>query len=159
LRGGCPRLAAHAGALGTHGRGVGRRARGPHAGRGLPAARPPLRRPAPGAGPRAGRGAAGLLRRRPALDGGGPRGGRGRARALRARGPSLRGAERAGRGAPVSWAQRLRRRIGGRLRLALASDRTFVEEAYRGILEREADEDGLRFYTGLLREGHGRTAV
>lgn len=58
----------------------------------------------------------------------------------------------------MSW-RRLRRRIGGRLRLALASDRTFVEEAYRGILEREADADGLRFYTGLLREGHGRTEV
>jgi SAM-dependent methyltransferase len=50
-------------------------------------------------------------------------------------------------------------RIGGRLRLALASDRAFVEQAYRDVLQREADQDGLRFYTGLLREGKSRMAV
>ena len=50
-------------------------------------------------------------------------------------------------------------RIGGRLRLALASDRAFVEQAYRDVLQREADQDGLRFYTGLLREGQSRMAV
>jgi SAM-dependent methyltransferase len=59
----------------------------------------------------------------------------------------------------VSALRRLFTRVGGRLRLALTSDRVFVEEAYRAILEREADQDGLRFYTGLLREGHSRTAV
>jgi len=50
-------------------------------------------------------------------------------------------------------------RIGGRLRLALLSDRAFVEQAYRDILQREADQDGLRFYTGLLRDGQSRMAV
>jgi hypothetical protein len=50
-------------------------------------------------------------------------------------------------------------RIGGRLRLALPSDRAFVEQAYRDVLQREADQDGLRFYTGLLRDGQSRMAV
>jgi hypothetical protein len=55
--------------------------------------------------------------------------------------------------------RRLLARIDGRWGLSLASDRAFVERAYRDVLQREADQDGLRFYLGLLREGHGRMAV
>src|SRR5262245_47041446 len=56
-------------------------------------------------------------------------------------------------------AARFLTRMRGRLRLALTSDRAFVEQAYREILQREADQDGLGFYTGLLRDGNSRTQV
>ena len=56
-------------------------------------------------------------------------------------------------------ARKLLARINGRFGLALSSDRAFVERAYRDVLQREADQDGLRFYLGLLRDGHSRMAV
>jgi hypothetical protein len=55
--------------------------------------------------------------------------------------------------------RRLMRRMAGRFALAFASDTSFVEQAYRGILGREADQDGLRFYTGVLRDGANRMEV
>lgn len=42
---------------------------------------------------------------------------------------------------------------------ALQSDERFVEAAYREVLGRPADQDGLNHYTRLLRDGLGRTAV
>lgn len=55
--------------------------------------------------------------------------------------------------------RRLWKRLKGRWALALQSDTRFVEEAYRQILGRNADLDGLNHYRRILREGVGRTAV
>jgi len=41
----------------------------------------------------------------------------------------------------------------------LLSDSDFIEAAFREILGREADQGGLDFYRGVLRQGMGRTAV
>jgi hypothetical protein len=54
---------------------------------------------------------------------------------------------------------RLLKRLQGRWALALQSDTRFIEEAYRQILGRNADLDGLNHYRRILREGVGRTAV
>jgi len=51
------------------------------------------------------------------------------------------------------------RRLASRFGLAFTSDRAFVEAAYREILGRDADPDGLRYYTERLRDGHSRAAV
>jgi hypothetical protein len=55
--------------------------------------------------------------------------------------------------------KRLFRRLRGRLGPVLLSDAAFVETAYREVLGREADQDGLNYYTSRLREGESRTAV
>jgi SAM-dependent methyltransferase len=55
--------------------------------------------------------------------------------------------------------KRLFRRLRGRLGPLLLSDAGFVERAYREVLGREADQDGLDYYTSRLREGESRTAV
>jgi len=54
---------------------------------------------------------------------------------------------------------RFTRRIAERARLALLSDRAFVETAYREVLGRAADPDGLLYHLKLLRDGHSRVAV
>ena len=41
----------------------------------------------------------------------------------------------------------------------LLSDSDFVDAAFRDILGREADQGGLEFYRGVLRQGQRRTAV
>ena len=51
------------------------------------------------------------------------------------------------------------RRIVSRLRPVLQSDTQFIEEAYREVLGRPADQDGLDHYRRVLREGLGRSAV
>ena len=51
------------------------------------------------------------------------------------------------------------RYLRARLALALQSDEAFVESAYREILGRPADQDGLNHYKELMRQGLGRTAV
>jgi hypothetical protein len=51
------------------------------------------------------------------------------------------------------------RRLVSRLRPVLQSDAQFIEEAYREILGRPADPDGLDHYRRVLREGLGRSAV
>src|SRR5688572_1168032 len=55
--------------------------------------------------------------------------------------------------------KRLLRYWKARLSLALQSDSDFVEAAYREILGRNADLDGLNHYRHVLRSGVGRTAV
>jgi SAM-dependent methyltransferase len=49
--------------------------------------------------------------------------------------------------------------LKARLEPMLVSDRAFVDEAFRDILGREADQGGLDFYRGVLRQGVRRTAV
>lgn len=51
------------------------------------------------------------------------------------------------------------RRWKGRLSLALQSDVAFIENAFREILGRAVDADGLAHYRRALSEGLGRTAV
>jgi hypothetical protein len=51
------------------------------------------------------------------------------------------------------------RRWKGRFSLAFQSDVAFVESAYREILGRRLDPDGLAHYSRLMRDGLGRTAV
>jgi Domain of unknown function (DUF4214)/Methyltransferase domain len=51
------------------------------------------------------------------------------------------------------------RRIVSRLRPVLQSDTRFIEEAYREVLGRPADQDGLDHYRRVLRDGLGRSAV
>ena len=51
------------------------------------------------------------------------------------------------------------RRIVSRLRPVLQSDTRFIEEAYREVLGRPADQDGLEHYRRVLRDGLGRSAV
>jgi SAM-dependent methyltransferase len=55
--------------------------------------------------------------------------------------------------------KRLYRRLLGRLSPVLLSDTAFVERAYREVLGREADQDGLDFYRSRLGEGESRTSV
>jgi hypothetical protein len=55
--------------------------------------------------------------------------------------------------------RRLLRRLAESLAVVLQSDTAFLEEAYREVLGREADQDGLNYYGGLLREGTSRKAV
>jgi hypothetical protein len=50
-------------------------------------------------------------------------------------------------------------RLKGRWGPAFQSDTAFVESAFREILGRNADLDGLNHYRRVLREGLGRTAV
>jgi Methyltransferase domain/Domain of unknown function (DUF4214) len=54
---------------------------------------------------------------------------------------------------------RLLRRLAARLRPMLQSDTAFIEEAYREILGREVDRDGLDHYRRVLRDGLSRSAV
>ena len=54
---------------------------------------------------------------------------------------------------------RLFRRLASRLGPLLQSDTAFIQAAYREILQRDADEEGLKYYRQLLRGGVGRTAV
>jgi hypothetical protein len=51
------------------------------------------------------------------------------------------------------------RRVVSRLRPVLQSDTRFIEEAYREVLGRPADPDGLAHYRRVLREGLSRSAV
>jgi 2-polyprenyl-3-methyl-5-hydroxy-6-metoxy-1,4-benzoquinol methylase len=55
--------------------------------------------------------------------------------------------------------QRFLRRLSSRFGPALQSDTAFIEMAYRQILNRPADQDGLSYYQALLRDGLGRTSV
>jgi len=55
--------------------------------------------------------------------------------------------------------KRLFRRLLGRLSPVLLSDTAFVERAYRELLAREADKDGLEFYRSRLEDGESRTSV
>jgi len=49
--------------------------------------------------------------------------------------------------------------LQARLEPVFLSDRAFVDEAFRTILGRDADQGGLEFYRGVLRQGVRRTAV
>jgi uncharacterized protein DUF4214/methyltransferase family protein len=51
------------------------------------------------------------------------------------------------------------RRVAARLQPILQSDTAFIEAAYREILGRDADQDGLNHYRRVLREGLSRSAV
>jgi Domain of unknown function (DUF4214)/Methyltransferase domain len=53
----------------------------------------------------------------------------------------------------------LLKRLKARLEPLLLSDTEFIDSAFRGILGREADRDGLEFYRGVLRRGLSRTAL
>lgn len=53
----------------------------------------------------------------------------------------------------------LLRRLRARWGPALQSDTAFIETAFREILGRNADPDGLQHYRRVLRQGLGRTAV
>src|SRR5262245_1141399 len=55
--------------------------------------------------------------------------------------------------------RRLLRRLKSRWGIALQSDSAFIEAAFREILGRNPDLDGLTHYRRVLREGVGRTAV
>ena len=55
--------------------------------------------------------------------------------------------------------RRLLKRLKARWGPAFQSDTAFVESAFREILGRNADLDGLNHYRRVLREGLGRTAV
>lgn len=55
--------------------------------------------------------------------------------------------------------RRLFRRLASRLAPLLQSDTAFITAAYREILRREADPDGLHYYRRALREGADRTTV
>jgi hypothetical protein len=54
---------------------------------------------------------------------------------------------------------RLLRRLSSRFGPALQSDAAFIEKAYRQILNRPPDQEGLNYYRALLRDGFGRTDV
>jgi hypothetical protein len=51
------------------------------------------------------------------------------------------------------------KRLKARLEPILLSDTDFVDSAFREILGRDADQGGLEFYRGLLRQGVRRNAV
>ncbi|HET7696760.1 MAG TPA: DUF4214 domain-containing protein, partial [Vicinamibacterales bacterium] len=53
----------------------------------------------------------------------------------------------------------LLRYLKARLGPILQSDSAFVDAAFRDILGRDADQGGLQFYRGVLRQGVSRTAV
>jgi len=55
--------------------------------------------------------------------------------------------------------RRFLKRLQARLELALAGDRAFIERAFREILGRDPDLDGLNHYRRVLGDGVGRTAV
>jgi SAM-dependent methyltransferase len=55
--------------------------------------------------------------------------------------------------------RRFLRRLAARFGPALESDTTFIEKAYREVLGRPADQDGLDHYRRVLADGLGRTAV
>src|SRR5687767_13879002 len=55
--------------------------------------------------------------------------------------------------------KRLFKRWTARWALAFKSDTEFIEMAFREILGRNADLDGLNHYRRVLREGVSRTAV
>jgi hypothetical protein len=55
--------------------------------------------------------------------------------------------------------RRVFRRLRGRLDLALPSDTAFLERAYREVLGREIDQDGLNYYKKRLSQGERRGAV
>jgi hypothetical protein len=55
--------------------------------------------------------------------------------------------------------RRFLRRLAGRVDPVLLSDTGFLERAYREILGRDADKDGIDYYRALLREGARRTDV
>ena len=55
--------------------------------------------------------------------------------------------------------RRLLQRLAGRFGPALLSDTAFIEQAYRQILGRLPDQEGMDHYTRVLREGRGRTSV
>src|SRR5688572_12575995 len=55
--------------------------------------------------------------------------------------------------------RRLLKRLRARFGPAVQSDTAFIESAFREILGRNADLDGLTHYRRVLREGMGRTAV
>lgn len=59
----------------------------------------------------------------------------------------------------VDEIRRILRRLRSRWGPALQSDTDFIEAAFREILGRNADLDGLNHYRRVLREGLGRTAV
>src|SRR5207302_6352572 len=50
-------------------------------------------------------------------------------------------------------------RLKARLEPVLLSDTDFIDAAFREILGRDADQGGLEFYRGVLRQGSSRTAV
>ena len=64
-------------------------------------------------------------------------------------------ADQPGDGRLTQWLQRWQ----GRFALAFESDAVFVEKAFREILGRPVDPDGLMHYSRVLGEGLGRTAV
>ena len=51
------------------------------------------------------------------------------------------------------------RRLAARLEPVLQSDTEFIKTAYRDILGRAPDADGLEHYLRVLRDGMSRTAV
>lgn len=51
------------------------------------------------------------------------------------------------------------RYVRARLESLLVGDTAFVDRAFREILGRDADQGGLEFYRGVLRQGRGRTSV
>ncbi len=53
----------------------------------------------------------------------------------------------------------LKKKIKSRMRLFWMSDRRFLELAYREILGRELDEEGLKFFTNLLSLGFSRWEI
>jgi hypothetical protein len=55
--------------------------------------------------------------------------------------------------------RRFLRRLAESLAAAVQQDTAFLEDAYREILGREADQDGLNYYGALLRAGTSRKAV
>src|SRR4051812_5812863 len=50
-------------------------------------------------------------------------------------------------------------RVKARLEPLLLSDGDFIDTAFREILGRDADQGGLEFYRGVLRQGVRRNAV
>jgi len=51
------------------------------------------------------------------------------------------------------------KRLKARLEPLTLSDTAFIDRAFREILDRNADQGGLEFYRGVLRQGVGRNAV
>jgi hypothetical protein len=51
------------------------------------------------------------------------------------------------------------KRLKARLEPLTLSDSAFIDRAFREILGRDADQGGLEFYRGVLRQGVGRNAV
>jgi hypothetical protein len=55
--------------------------------------------------------------------------------------------------------RRLLQRLAGRFGPALQSDTAFIEQAYRQVLGRVPDQEGMNHYRRVLRDGLSRTAV